>query len=150
MSKTTQPQLTLDQIYSAFCKWYVLPIETRSPKTIPEFAEKMEIPLPQIVEFTDRDTFSQDILIKAKEWGKSKIPELLNDLYKRYKEKHNPNDLRMYKELLELDKEVKTGPTINFTVFSPSDDQYRQIIARESRSLALPSSPDPLIIHDVD
>lgn len=142
--------MSLDQIYSAFCKWYVLPPETRSPKTIPEFAEKMEISLATIVEFTDRDTFSSDILIKAKEWGKTKIPELLNDLYRRYKEKHNPNDLRMYKELLELDKEVKTGPTINLNVFSPSDDQYRQIIARESRSLALPASPDPLLIHDVE
>lgn len=127
--------MTQDEVYPIFIKWYAMPIETRDPQTIPQFAEKMLIPLSAIAEFTNRETFSEDIYKAAKEWGKSKIPELLHMLYRKYKERQNPNDLKMYKELLELDKGEKNGPIINLAIFNPSDDQYRQIIARESKSL---------------
>lgn len=138
--------MTPDEIYPIFIKWYSMPPETRDPRNIPEFSEKMNISLAQIAEFTNKDTFSEDLFKAAKEWGKSKIPELLHMLYRKYKEKQNPNDLRMYKELLELDKNDKTvGNTINFNVFNPTDEQYKQIIARESRSLALGESETPLV-----
>lgn len=126
-----------DDIYKIFIKWYSMPPESRDPKTIPLFCEKMNIQLATIAGFYDRESFSEDLLKQAKQWGKSKIPELLHMLYRQYKEKKNPNDLRMYKELLELDKEIKNGPTFNFNLLNPSEDQYRSIIAREARTLAL-------------
>jgi hypothetical protein len=137
-----------DDIYPIFIKWFAMPAESRDPRTIPEFAEKMQIPLSLIAEFNNKETFSDDLYRAAKEWGKSKIPELLHTLYRRYKERQNPSDLKMYKELLELDKQDKSGPVINVNLFNPSDDQYRQIIARESKSLfgarenALPAPED--------
>lgn len=115
-----------------------MPTESRDPKNIPDFCEKMKTTLSEIAEFTNRETFSDDLYKAAKEWGKSKIPELLHMLYRKYKESGSTNDLRMYKELLELDKDNKNGPIINLNVFNPSDEQYRQIIARENRALFSP------------
>jgi hypothetical protein len=127
--------MTPDQVYPIFVKWYASPVEERNPKTIPAFCEHMGIELADTVDYTSRESFSEDLYKAAKEWGKSKIPELLHMLYNKYKLTNNANDLRMYKDLLELDKDSKNAPIINLNVFNPTDDQYRNIIARENRAL---------------
>ncbi len=124
-----------EEVYPIFLKWYAMPATQRTPRTIPEFCEHLDIDPSVISNFQDKESFTEDLYRAARDWGKSKIPELLHLLYSRYKERFNVNDLRMYKELIELDKEKNSGPSININVFNPSDDQYRQIIARESRSL---------------
>lgn len=94
----------LNEVYAVFVRWYAMPQGTREPKTIEDFCRHMDIPLSAIAGFQARDTFTDDLYRQAIQWGKSKVPELLHLLYDKYKMGKSPNDLRMYKELINLDK----------------------------------------------
>lgn len=94
----------LNDIYPIFLRWYAMPQNSRTPRTIPEFCEELKIPLSVVAGFQNKDTFTDDLYRHAIQWGKSKVPELLHMLYEKYKTSKNPNDLKMYKELINLDK----------------------------------------------
>lgn len=119
--------------YHTFITWYAIPESQRDPKSIDDFCTRLSITKADVVEYSQRETFYDDLYKAAQDWGKSKVPELLHLLYKEYKDKKNPSHLKMFKELLELNKENKN--IINFNNFNPSDEQYRQIVAREARLL---------------
>lgn len=95
------------KIYRIFVKWYAMPSTSRELPSIPEFCEHHGIDKSVIAQFQDTEGFTEDLCREAIAWGKSKIPELLHTLYARYRESKNPNDLRMYKELLNTDKPSK-------------------------------------------
>lgn len=81
-----------------------MPEPARQPQTIDGFCEHFEIDRSVLSEFQSRDEYTDDLYRAAISWGKSKVPELLHTLYEKYKTSKNPNDLRMYKELINLDK----------------------------------------------
>ena len=101
-------KLPEDQIYQIFLKWYAMPQESRKPQSIPEFCETMEIDQSLIASFTHKETFTDDLYKAAISWGKSKVPEMLHVLYDRFSKSKSPNDLRMYKDILTMDKEKKS------------------------------------------
>ncbi len=95
------------KLYNIFLKWYAMPQKTRIPQTISEFCLHFSIPESLIAEFQQEEEFTEDLYRTSIAWGKSKIPELLHMLYEKYIQSKNPNDLRMYKDLLNLDKGEK-------------------------------------------
>lgn len=128
-------------IYNIFIKWYTMPKESREPRTLKEFCDQFEITKEDISEFMQRDTYYDDLMKEGKNWGKSKLPEMLHILYEDFKENKKPITAQAFKQLLEVDKEQKTN---NINVFNISDQQYRQIVQREAR-LSEESSTKPPI-----
>jgi hypothetical protein len=104
-------QLPEEQIYQIFLKWYAMPQESRKPQSIPEFCTTMEVDPSLIAQFTHKENFSDDLYKAAISWGKSKVPEMLHILYDRFSKSKSPNDLRMYKDILTMDKEKKSELT---------------------------------------
>jgi len=100
-------EVAKEKIYNMFLKWYAMPQDSRDPKTIPEFCEKCKIPQSLIAEFQHNPDYTDDLYREAMAWGKSKVPELLHHLYSKYLTTKNAADLRMYKDLLSLDKDSK-------------------------------------------
>lgn len=94
----------LEKMYRIFLNWYAMPKSSREPKEMSEFCEEFNTDVSTLAEFQSREEYTDDLYRASIAWGKSKVPELLHILYARYKESHNPNDLRMYKDLLNLDK----------------------------------------------
>lgn len=97
-------QERLDQIYKVFVKWKALPESTRDPKTPEEWAKKAKVKVEDLVEFEERETYTDDLYKASIKWGKAKVPELLHLVYGKYITTKNPNDLKIFKELLNLDK----------------------------------------------
>lgn len=120
--------------YKLTVTWFALPLSERNPKSPEELCSQLKIGLQDLALYQARDSFADDVLAEAKKWGKLKLPELLHQLYESFKSAKtpNPNTLRVYKELLELDIDKKQG--VNFNVFNISDEQYKSIIAREAGS----------------
>lgn len=94
----------LERMYKIFLNWYAMPKSSREPKEMEDFCAQFNTDRSTLAEFQHREEFTDDLYRASIAWGKSKVPELLHILYARYKESHNPNDLRMYKDLLNLDK----------------------------------------------
>lgn len=92
------------RVYSIFLKWYAMPESSRQPASIPEFCTEFNIDKSVIAGFMHLEDFTDDLYKASIQWGKSKVPELLHLLYEKYLISKNPNDLRMYKDLLNLDK----------------------------------------------
>lgn len=101
-------QVAKDKLYYTFLKWYAMPEESRSPRTIDEFCQHAKIDKSLIGEFHNRPSYTEDLFKASMEWGKSKVPELLRSLYKHYLDTKSLTHLKMYKELLQLDKPDKS------------------------------------------
>lgn len=130
-----------EQIYNTFLFWFSLPPKHRKPQTFQEFADFYKISLSDIAEFQERDTFGEGLYKAAQKWGKSKVPELLHIAFERAKSSGKPSDVESFTRLITLDKdEKKNGNTYNLNVFNPSDEQYRQILERESSRVLTDSS----------
>ncbi len=125
------------QTYSVFVKWFAMPKETRYPATEEEFCTLAKISKQDLAEFANRDTFYDDLVKEAKNWGKTKLPEMLHMLYNDFKENKKPVVAQTFKSLLELDKEQKP---LNINVFNLPEQQYRQIVAREAKLLETSSA----------
>lgn len=100
-------EVAKEKLYNSFLKWYAMPQESRDPRTIDEWCLKFNVPKSLIGEFHHKPEFTDDLYRVAMEWGKSKVPELLHLLYTKYLTTKNSADLRMYKDLLSLDKDSK-------------------------------------------
>lgn len=117
-------------VYTIFIKWFAMPKETREPKTMAEFCSQYNITKSDISAFTTKDSYYEDLVKEAKNWGKSKLPEMLHILYNDFKESKKAITAQTFKQLLELDKEQKP---LNINVFNLPEQQYRQIVAREAK-----------------
>jgi hypothetical protein len=125
--------MSKDELYKIFIKWYAQPEDRRDPKTIRDFAIHHELSPADIASFQERDNYYDDLYKEAQNWGKSKIPELLHLLYAEFKSSKKAETLRVYKELLKIDDDKRSGLTIN--ILNPNDNAYRQIVQREARLL---------------
>jgi len=89
-----------DPKYNIFVKWYAMPESARDPQTIPEFCDRMKIPLKRVAEFHEHETFTDDLVKASLEWGKSKFPELLGIVYEKAKSTKGLNDIKTFADLL--------------------------------------------------
>jgi len=140
---------TSNSSYLSFIKWYVMPPNERQPKTQAELMAVLGITNQDVAEYQQRDTFHSDIYREAQNWGKMKIPELLHTLYQEFKETKKPALLETYKKLLEIDKK-EGGNSFNFVVLDPTDEQYKQIIAREARHITISGEESPAKLLPTD
>jgi len=129
--------------YNFFIRWFTTPPNERIPASKDQFYTTIGINDDIVAEYQSRDTYYDDIYKEARNWGRSKIPQLLHMLYEEFKQTKKPAILETYKKLLEVDKK-EGGSTFNFNTFNPSDEQYRQILAREAKSLEAGSEESPL------
>lgn len=98
-------KLTKDQLYNVFIRWFGMPETVRDPGTIVGFCEKMGTTQAMLAEFQASEYFTDDLVREARKWGKQKYPELLGLLYTRCLSSKNPNDFKIFKDLLTADKE---------------------------------------------
>jgi predicted transcriptional regulator len=104
MSKKT---VDTEQAYKYFIRWMALPPTSRQPTSISELAENLGVTERTISQFTLRDSYPNDLFVASMEWGRTKVPELLHTAYEKYKKTKSANDLKMYREILALDKGSK-------------------------------------------
>lgn len=127
-------KIDTEKIYRQFLRWYALPQEERTPPSFDGFAKLHEIETEQLLTFQDRETFADDLYKQVQKWAKEKSIDLVHLMYKRSIKEGKINDVRAFKELLELDKkDEKSGGTYNLNIFNPTDSQYEQILLRESK-----------------
>jgi len=132
--------------YNFFIRWFTTPPNERIPATKDEFYTTLNINDEIVSEYQTRDTYYDDLYKEARNWGRSKIPELLQLLYSEFKKTKKPAVLETYKKLLEVDKK-ENGQSITFNVLNPTDDQYRQILTRETKFIESRSAePSPELL----
>lgn len=132
--------------YNFFIRWYTTPPNERIPATAQEFYSAMNITDEIVAEYQTRDTYYDDLYKEARNWGRSKIPELLQLLYAEFKKSKKPAVLETYKKLLEVDKK-EGGINITLNTLNPTDEQYRQILARETKFIESSSAePSPELL----
>lgn len=117
--------------YSKYVKWFCTPQNERNPKTLEELMSLLEISQDELLGYTERPSFYEDLKRESRNWGFSKMPELIHIAYKTAKEGGKPLALKVFKEMLEDDKGA--GGNINIINISPESTQYKQIVEREAR-----------------
>lgn len=119
--------------YTKYVRWFCTPLVERNPKTIEELMEVLSISGEDLIEYSERPSFYEDLKREARNWGYSKMPELIHIAYKTAKEGGKPLAMKVFKELLEEDR--SNGGNINIININPNSTQYTQIVEREARRL---------------
>jgi len=128
----------LNSAYQAYIRWRSYPQEKTDPQSNDEFCKKYGITTKDLLEFINKDTYQDDLLISSLNWAKSKTPELLHIVYAEVKLNKEVGDLEKFMnlthEIKRKDKDMKGITNFNFFT-SLKDDQYENIIRREAESL---------------
>lgn len=132
-------QNALDKKYRAFVRWYVSD-KSDDDSTI-EYCKSHGLTSGDIKEWCTSGTFEDDVFEESIRWLKQQTPTIIKDLMKKYEATKDLQILKQLKEFIVINKQTKDeakGTTNNyqFNILSTSDEQYRQIIERESRILA--------------
>lgn len=137
----------LNKAYLAYIKWRSHPVEKTDPQNNDEFCAKYAITQKDLISFINRETYQDDLLISSLNWAKSKTPELLHLVYNEVKLNKSVADLdkfiQLAHEIKKKDKDAKANN--NFFFFNDiKDEQYRNIIAREAKSISSGGEESPL------
>jgi hypothetical protein len=135
--------------YTKYVRWFCTPLTERNPKTLEELMSVLSISSSDLIEFTERPSFYEDLKREARNWGYSKLPELIHLAYKTAKDGGKPIAIKIFKELLEEEK--GGGGNINIINISPNSTQYTQIVEREARRLGKVVSevaPSPVLMEE--
>jgi hypothetical protein len=122
-----------DNHYLTYIRWLISDPRERYPKTIPEFLTTYNLTNEDLTEYENKATYYQDLEREIKNWGISKLPEVMRGAYNAAKD-GKASSVRAFKELLE-DSKTK-GNTINVFAINPTAQQYQKILDRENKRLA--------------
>lgn len=129
-----------DDHYLTYIRWLISDPKERYPKTIPAFLAEYNLTDADLVEYESKATYYQDLEREIRNWGISKLPEVMRGAYNAAKD-GKASSVRAFKELLEESK--NKGNTINVFAINPTEQQYQKILDRETRRLA------PISVIDV-
>lgn len=138
--------MDLNKAYLAYVKWRACPIGPADPQSTEAFCTLHKITTQQIIDFINKESYQDDLLITSLNWAKSKTPELLHIVYNEVKLNKSVADLDRFIQLAhEIKKKDKESKTVNnFNFFKEIDEkQYRNIIAREARVIDASSEEAP-------
>lgn len=132
-------QPSLDEKYRSFLHWYSIPpeqkIKSNLPVTISEFMVKNNLTSDDLSTFHSKETFADDVVEATVKWAKTKTSEMVHILYERYKERKNASDFSAFVEFITKINAKDKANNQQINIFNLNDQQYRQIIERESRVL---------------
>jgi hypothetical protein len=134
-----------DRKYKKFVRWYATSSK-RNQEELDEFCEKNEIMKDEIQEWMFSNSFNDDIFDEAVNYAKSKTPMILKTLIDKYEQTKEPAYLRHIKDFMALNKKdtPPQGNNYQFNFLNPTDEQYRQILERETRILNIGSAEEPI------
>lgn len=146
-SATTQPNL--DNIYKIFLRWYVVPPSIRQTAgfksiTLEDFCAEHSITTADLSSFQAKPTFEDDFFQEKLRWARRKTPELIDTLYKQYRDKKNPADLKLWVELTNTMLTVKDTNSDEVDapyVLDTTDEQKKQILERAFKRYHLTPRP---------
>ncbi len=122
-------------LYITYLKWIISDPKERYPQSLEDFLDKYELTREDLEGFENRPNYYADIEREIKNWGISKLPEVIRKAFKdATSDKASSGSIRAFKELLEDSKNKVNN--INFFAINPSDEQYRKILGRESKRLS--------------
>lgn len=137
VATATQP--TSDEKYRTFLHWYSIPpeqkIRSHLPVTIPDFLTAHSLTNEDLSFFYNKETFADDVVEATVKWAKTKTSEMVHILYDRYKERKNASDFSAFVDFITKINAKDKASNQQINIFNLNDEQYRQIIARESRIL---------------
>lgn len=124
--------------YDFFLHWLAMPGKQRKsnnyPLTINQLIEEKICSQKEVNEFYSLSNFPDDIYNATHQWAKTKVPELIKDLYDQYKKTRKTSDLKIMLDFVSSTKEKPQLSQIN--IFGNiNDEQYKQILAREMNIL---------------
>lgn len=125
-----------DDYYLTYLRWTICDPKERYPKLLKDFIEYYKITDDIIQEFELRPSYYQDLDREIRNWGISKLPEVMRGAYEAAKS-GKASSVRAFKELLEESK--GKGNTINVFSINPTADQYQKILNRETKRLSVPT-----------
>ncbi len=136
-----------DTAYIKFLEFYVQPksdrIKNGLPATIDDFCTIHNIDRSIIGGYVAKPEFFDDLQKFSINWAKGKTPSILQKYYKKVMESLKAEDIREWRQLVyESEKSDKTGGStyIQNNFIKVDDNQYQQIIARESKRLGAGST----------
>jgi hypothetical protein len=132
-----------EAVYDAFVYWLSIPELDRRPRTIEEFCKHYKVDPSDLKDFAQRPGFYDLLEQRAVHWAQSKIPNILHSLYARIQNDKSTSDVKAFMEYVREYHRKPDSKTINMLVINPSDEQYRQILAREAAVLGSGSPETP-------
>jgi|SRR3990167_3608108 len=126
-----------EQVYKVFVNWKARPItlEGPEPKSHEEFCQRYNITIKDLIAFSERPEYKEDLVMASIDWAKSKTPELLQMVYREIKESKSVADLERFLNIIHEIKRKDNAKTFNQFNFIVDDKQYREIVAREAKLL---------------
>ncbi len=121
-------------LYTIYLRWVICDPKERYPETLDKFLEEYQLTRNDLDEYEARPTYYSDVEREIRNWGISKLPEVMRKACKdATSDKANSGSIRAFKELLEESKSKVNN--INFFSINPSDEQYKKILGRESKRI---------------
>lgn len=124
-----------DEHYLTYIRWVISDPRNRYPETLDGFLKEYELTTDDLTAYESKPTYYQDIEREVRNWGISKLPEVMRGAYESAKS-GKPAAVRAFKEMLEESK--SKGNTINVFAINPTPDQYQRILTREQKRLGSP------------
>ena len=122
-----------DDHYLTYIRWVISDPRNRYPETLDGFLKEYKLELSNLSEYETKPSYYQDIEREVRNWGISKLPEVMRGAYESAKS-GKPAAVRAFKEMLEESK-AKSN-TINFFAINPTNEQYQRIINREQKRMS--------------
>lgn len=119
--------------YITYLRWYISDPDERYPKSMEDFLSTYELTMKDLSDFEARPTFYDDLEREIKNWGISKLPEILREAFKQAKGTGRASAINAFKSLLEDNKNKNN--TVNIFAINPSPEQYQRILNRENKRL---------------
>ena len=124
-----------DEHYLTYIRWVISDPRNRYPETLDGFLKEYELTTDDLTAYESKPTYYQDIEREVRNWGISKLPEVMRGAYEQAKTGKSAA-VRAFKEMLEESK--AKGNTINVFAINPTPDQYQKILSREQKRLGGP------------
>lgn len=124
-----------DEHYLTYIRWVISDPRNRAPETLDGFLKEYNLDIKDLTAYESKPTYYQDIEREVRNWGISKLPEVMRGAYESAKS-GKPSAVRAFKEMLEESK--GKGSTINVFAINPTPDQYQRILEREQKRINAP------------
>lgn len=121
-----------NEVYIQYIRWLIADPKERFHKTLSEFMDHHDLSNADIEEFENKPTYVQDFEREIKNWGLSKLPEVIREAHKQALTGRAAS-IRAFKDLLEDNK--NKGNTVNFFSINPTPEQYQKILSRENNRI---------------
>lgn len=144
---TTMSPEKLNEVYKEFVRWRARPLPQESsplyrttPRTVDDFCVLYNVLKEDVMSFTEKDVFEDDLLSESLIWARSKTPDVLHLVYGELVRQKDINSLEKFFNIvyeLKKKKEDINNNTTNFNFINIPDEKFRSITSRLARKAGL-------------